>query len=268
MTETTERESRSGSSRVVEGGTVRAGRSGDQLVPRIPRNPVCERNVGALTGNVLCVAHDGGEDGVALVRWTLRTLLRSTDRAIVVVHVAPGHSPAALAAAFGTERNAERNTTRSPGGASSPTRCCVRTRTWRAPSRRSAASARRRRRRPRAPCSWPVRGGAGTRRNAGSSPLGARHRDARVVAESRWKKGLGPFLPPGSAEGGFHEKWGLGALLRAASERSADVFVVGSRRLKRRIVSGGAARACAPGSRPCALRWRPRADALAPLRRN
>jgi hypothetical protein len=108
-TETTEKASRSaGSSRVVEGGTVRAGRSGDALVPRIPsRVFFCERNVGALTGNVLCVAHDGGEDGVALVRWTLRTLLRSTDRAIVVVHVAPGHSPAALAAAFGTERNAE-----------------------------------------------------------------------------------------------------------------------------------------------------------------
>ena len=77
--------------------------------------------------------------------------------------------------------------------------------------------------------------------------------------------GLGPFLPPGSAEGGFHEKWGLGALLRAASERSADVLVVGSRRLNRRIVSGGAARACARLA-PCAALAVP-ADALAPFRR-
>jgi hypothetical protein len=87
----------------------------------------------------------------------------------------------------------------------------------------------------------------------------------RVGKKNRVASGLGPFLPPGSAEGGFHEKWGLGALLRAASERSADVLVVGSRRLKRRIVSGDAARACARLA-PCATLAVP-ADALAPFRR-
>ena len=98
-------------------------------------------------------------------------------------------------------------------------------------------------------------------------PLPSAH-DTVTRASSRnrvGKKELGPFLPPGSAEGGFHEKWGLGALLRAASERSADVLVVGSRRLKRRIVSGGAARACARLA-PCATLAVP-ADALAPFRR-
>ena len=266
MTETTERESRSGSSRVVEGGTVRAGRSGDELVPRIPRIPVCERNVGALTGNVLCVAHDGGEDGVALVRWTLRTVLRSTDRAIVVVHVAPGHSPAALAAAFGTERNAERNTTRSPG------RGPVADALLRSDEDVARAVAAFRRERPppaTAPASSVLVVGAGEAPELAETPgpLPSAH-DTVTRASSRnrvGKKGLGPFLPPGSAEGGFHEKWGLGALLRAASERSADVLVVGSRRLKRRIVSGGAARACARLA-PCATLAVP-ADALAPFRR-
>ena len=35
-------------------------------------------------GNVVCVAHDGGEDGCALVRWALRFVVRPDDRAIVV----------------------------------------------------------------------------------------------------------------------------------------------------------------------------------------
>jgi hypothetical protein len=40
-------------------------------------------------GNVICVAHDGGAMGTALVRWALRTLCRPTDRAMMVVHVTP-----------------------------------------------------------------------------------------------------------------------------------------------------------------------------------
>ena len=257
--ETTESrsESRSGSSRVRdEGGTVRAGpgRSADALVHRIPRVPVCvreTRNVPPnVTGNVLCVAHDGGEDGVALVRWTLRTLLRSTDRAVVVVHVAPGHSPAALAAAFGTETNTE-STTQSPG------RGPVADALLQSDEDVARAIAAFRRERPppaTAPASSVLVVGAGEAPELAETqgPLPSAH-DTVTGASSRSRvgnrvaAGLGPFLPPGSAEGsrGFHEKWGLGALLRAASERSADVLVVGSRRLKRRIVSGGAARACA-----------------------
>jgi hypothetical protein len=269
MPETTERESRSGSSRVAEGGTVRAGRPADALVPRIPSR-VCERNVPPVTGNVLCVAHDGGEDGVALVRWTLRTLLRSTDRAVVVVHVAPGRSPAALAAAFGTERNTERNTASSPG--SGPVADAL----LQSDEDVARAVAAFRRERPppaTAPASSVLVVGAGEvpERAETPGPLPSAHdtvtrapsRNTRVG--NRVASGLGPFLPPGSAEAGFHEKWGLGALLRAASERSADVLVVGSRRLKRRIVSGGAARACARLA-PCAALAVP-ADALAPFRR-
>jgi len=275
--ETTESrsESRSGSSRVRdEGGTVRAGpgRSADALVHRIPSR-VCvreTRNVPPVTGNVLCVAHDGGEDGVALVRWTLRTLLRSTDRAVVVVHVAPGHSPAALAAAFGTETNTE-STTQSPG------RGPVADALLQSDEDVARAIAAFRRERPppaTAPASSVLVVGAGEAPELAETqgPLPSAH-DTVTGASSRSRvgnrvaAGLGPFLPPGSAEGsrGFHEKWGLGALLRAASERSADVLVVGSRRLKRRIVSGGAARACARLA-PCAALAVP-ADALAPFRR-
>ena len=272
-------ESRSGSSRVRdEGGTVRAGpgRSADALVHRIPRVPVCvreTRNVPPnVTGNVLCVAHDGGEDGVALVRWTLRTLLRSTDRAVVVVHVAPGHSPAALAAAFGTETNTE-STTQSPG--LGPVADAL----LQSDEDVARAIAAFRRERPppaTAPASSVLVVGAGEAPELAETqgPLPSAH-DTVTGASSRSRVGnrvaagirLGPFLPPGSAEGsrGFHEKWGLGALLRAASERSADVLVVGSRRLKRRIVSGGAARACARLA-PCAALAVP-ADALAPFRR-
>ena len=270
MPETTERESRSGSSRVAEGGTVRAGRSADALVHRIPSR-VCERNVPPVTGNVLCVAHDGGEDGVALVRWTLRTLLRSTDRAVVVVHVAPGHSPAALAAAFGTERNTERNTTRSPGRGLGPVADAL----LQSDEDVARAVAAFRREQPppaTAPTSSVLVVGAGEAPELAETrgPLPSAH-DTVTRASSRSRvgnrvaAGLGPFLPPESAEGGFHEKWGLGALLRAASERSADVLVVGSRRLNRRIVSGGAARACARLA-PCAALAVP-ADALAPFRR-
>ena len=276
--ETTESrsESRSGSSRVRdEGGTVRAGPvpSADALVHRIPRVPVCvreTRNVPPVTGNVLCVAHDGGEDGVALVRWTLRTLLRSTDRAVVVVHVAPGHSPAALAAAFGTETNTE-STTQSPG--LGPVADAL----LQSDEDVARAIAAFRRERPppaTAPASSVLVVGAGEAPELAETqgPLPSAH-DTVTGASSRSRvgnrvaAGLGPFLPPGSAEGsrGFHEKWGLGALLRAASERSADVLVVGSRRLKRRIVSGGAARACARLA-PCAALAVP-ADALAPFRR-
>ena len=274
--ETTESRSeslRSGSSRVAEGGTVRAGRVGsaDALVHRIPQRRVCERNVPPVTGNVLCVAHDGGEDGVALVRWTLRTLLRSTDRAVVVVHVAPGHSPAALAAAFGTERNTERSTTRSPGRGLGPVADAL----LQSDEDVARAVAAFRREQPppaTAPASSVLVVGAGEAPELAETrgPLPSAH-DTVTRASSRSRvgnrvaAGLGPFLPPGSAEGGFHEKWGLGALLRAASERSADVLVVGSRRLNRRIVSGGAARACARLA-PCAALAVP-ADALAPFRR-
>lgn len=280
--ETTESrsESRSGSSRVRdEGGTVRAGpgRSADALVnTRIPSR-VCvreTRNVPPVTGNVLCVAHDGGEDGVALVRWTLRTLLRSTDRAVVVVHVAPGHSPAALAAAFGTETNTE-STTQSQKKKRGPVADAL----LQSDEDVARAIAAFRRERPppaTAPASSVLVVGAGEAPELAETqgPLPSAH-DTVTGASSRVRVGnrvaagirLGPFLPPGSAEGsrGFHEKWGLGALLRAASERSADVLVVGSRRLKRRIVSGGAARACARLA-PCAALAVP-ADALAPFRR-
>ena len=47
--------------------------------------------------NVICVAHDGGEMGTALVNWTLRKLVRPGDRAMMVVHVTPS-TPGALAA--------------------------------------------------------------------------------------------------------------------------------------------------------------------------
>ena len=53
-----------------------------------------------LVGNAVCVAHDGGEDGIALVRWTLRTIFSSHDRALVIVHVAPGTSPDSIANAI------------------------------------------------------------------------------------------------------------------------------------------------------------------------
>ena len=278
--ETTESrsESRSGSSRVRdEGGTVRAGpgRSADALVnTRIPSR-VCVREtrvVPPVTGNVLCVAHDGGEDGVALVRWTLRTLLRSTDRAVVVVHVAPGHSPAALAAAFGTETNTE-STTQSQKKKRGPVADAL---LQSDEDVARAISAFRRERPPpaTAPTSSVLVVGAGEAPELAETqgPLPSAHDTvtgacSRSRVGNRVAAGLGPFLPPGSAEGsrGFHEKWGLGALLRAASERSADVLVVGSRRLKRRIVSGGAARACARLA-PCAALAVP-ADALAPFRR-
>jgi hypothetical protein len=205
------------------------------------------------------------------VRWTLRTLLRSTDRAVVVVHVAPGHSPAALAAAFGTERNTERLTTRSPGRGLGPVADAL----LQSDEDVARAVAAFRREQPppaTAPASSVLVVGAGEAPELAETrgPLPSAH-DTVTRASSRSRvgnrvaAGLGPFLPPGSAEGGFHEKWGLGALLRAASERSADVLVVGSRRLNRRIVSGGAARACARLA-PCAALAVP-ADALAPFRR-
>ena len=69
--------------------------------PSLTESRALPLRVAPVTGNVICVAHDGGEDGVALVRWTLRVVLRASDRAFVAVHVAPGtDSPAALAAAL------------------------------------------------------------------------------------------------------------------------------------------------------------------------
>lgn len=45
-----------------------------------------------VTGNVVCVSHDGGPDGVALVRWALRNIVRPDDRAIIIAHVTSSES--------------------------------------------------------------------------------------------------------------------------------------------------------------------------------
>ena len=212
--------------------------------PSLTESRALPLRVAPVTGNVICVAHDGGEDGVALVRWTLRVVLRASDRAFVAVHVAPGtDSPAALAAAL-------EPALRSPVSAA----------LLQSDQDVARAVAAFREERPppaTAPASSVLVVDAGTRASRG---FGKNERARR--------EGLGPFLPLGSASArtrGSDEKWGLGALLRAASERSADVLVVGSRRLERRRAAGGAARTCARLA-PCAVLAVP-ADALGPFRR-
>ena len=180
-----------------------------------------------LVGNAVCVAHDGGEDGVALVRWTLRTIFSSHDRALVIVHVAPGTSPDSLANAIDATPVADALKT-----SDDDVNRFVKTFRDEDPPFATAPA---------------------------SSTL-------LVSSHGHTQRGLGPFLPPGSGESGENDKWGVGALLLAASERSADVLVVGSRRLKgSRLVAGGAARTCARLA-PCAVLAVP-ADALEPFRR-
>jgi hypothetical protein len=174
----------------------------------------------------VCVAHDGGEDGIALVRWTLRTIFSSHDRALVIVHVAPGTSPDSLANAIDATPVADALKTSDDDVA------------------RFVAAFR----------------------DEDPSPSTAPASSTLLVSShGHTQRGLGPFLPPGSGESGGNDKWGLGALLLAASERSADVLVVGSRRLSSRLVAGGAARTCARLA-PCAVLAVP-ADALEPFRR-
>lgn len=181
-----------------------------------------------LVGNVVCVAHDGGEDGVALVRWTLRTIFSSHDRALVIVHVAPGTSPDSIANAIDATPVAHALKTSDDD------------------VNRFVKAFRDE-----------------------DPPFATAPATSTLLVSSRGheqnKRGLGPFLPPGSGESGENDKWGVGALLLAASERSADVLVVGSRRLSSRLVAGGAARTCARLA-PCAVLAVP-ADALEPFRR-
>ena len=181
-----------------------------------------------LVGNVVCVAHDGGEDGVALVRWTLRTIFSSHDRALVIVHVAPGTSPDSIANAIDATPVARALKTSDDD------------------VNRFVKAFRDE-----------------------DPPFATAPATSTLLVSSRGheqnKRGLGPFLPPGSGESGENDKWGVGALLLAASERSADVLVVGSRRLSSRLVAGGAARTCARLA-PCAVLAVP-ADALEPFRR-
>ena len=174
----------------------------------------------------MCVAHDGGEDGIALVRWTLRTIFGSGDRALFIVHVASGTSPDSLAKAM----------------EATPVAAALKT------------------------SDEDVARFVAAFRDEDPPPSTAPASSTLVVSSRRHKqRGLGPFLAPGSGEN-VDDKWGVGALLLAASERSADVVVVGSRRLKgSRLVAGGAARACARLA-PCAVLAVP-ADALEPFRR-
>ena len=243
----TEPSDRRGRDETTETDVASAAESSALAFPFSSRASPSNARVSPITGNVLCIAHDGGEDGVALVRWTLRTVLRSSDRAVVIVHVVPGSAPEALAAAFEPELRrpvadallqSDEDVARAiaafrheePPPATLPASSVLVVDSWKAP-RRDAETENER--------------------------FAPRRSERRV--------GLGPFLSPGSAEGEVKEKWGLGALLRIASERSADVLVVGSRRLKSRLVAGGAARTCARLA-PCAVLAVP-ADELGPLRR-
>ena len=181
-----------------------------------------------LVGNAVCVAHDGGEDGIALVRWTLRTIFGSGDRALFIVHVASGTSPDSLAKAMEATPVAAALKTSDDDVA------------------RFVAAFRDEDPPP------------------STAPASSTLVVSSFVSKKQKRRGFGPFLPPGSGEN-VNDKWGLGALLLAASERSADVLVVGSRRLRRRLVAGGAARTCARLA-PCAVLAVP-ADALEPFRR-
>jgi nucleotide-binding universal stress UspA family protein len=209
-----------------ERNVVDAASSPSRGQNKIPASVLRNAPPPPLVGNAVCVAHDGGEDGIALVRWTLRTIFSSHDRALVIVHVAPGTSPDSLAKAIEATPVADALKTSDDD----------------------------------------VNRFVAAFRDEDPSPSTAPASSTLLVSShGHAQRGLGPFLPPGSGESGENDKWGLGALLLAASERSADVLVVGSRRLSSRLVAGGAARTCARLA-PCAVLAVP-ADALEPFRR-
>ena len=145
-------------------------------------------------GNVVCVAHDGGEDGCALVRWALRFVVRPDDRAIVVVHVC-GRSPDSLTLEFeGDSTSVSKALQQSDDDV-------------------THAFAQFRKLTP-APTTTPA-----------SSVIVVGDDD---VTKSDSSSKLGPYLPPGSNDT-IQNKWGLGALLKTSSDRGADLLILGSR---------------------------------------
>ena len=170
--------------------------------------------------NVVCVAHDGGDDGAALVRWTLRHFLRPTDRALFIVHVTPV-APDALAREFNLDES----------GGSGSGFGAVASRLMESASDASAFLDA---------CALTLN----------ENNLKKQHPPPAVsCAVVGSEEGSGALLP--GTGGGVAGRWAAEALLRAAVERRVDALVVGSRGRGRAGV-GRAAKTCADRA-PCAV---------------
>ena len=177
--------------------------------------------------NVVCVAHDGGDDGAALVRWTLRHFLRPTDRALLIVHVTPV-APDALSREFNLDGSGGSGS--GSGSGSGFGFGAVASRLMESASDASAFLDAR-------------------ALTLNEHALKKQHAPAVSCAVVGSEEGSGALLP--GTGGGVAGRWAAEALLRAAAERRADALVVGSRGRGRAGV-GRAAKTCADRA-PCAV---------------